>query len=838
MQTRHSASRIKLALLFLRRDWRAGELRVLVAALVVAVAAVTSVGFFTDRIQQALLMQANELLGADLILNSTRDIDPVIVNKVADQGIDTSQTLVFPSMVVVKGQTQMSMVKAVQGNFPLRGNIHIASETFGQDRLTNEVPKPGTVWLEPRLMTALHLKVGDEISLGEAVFQVTAVLITEPGRGGDLFNVAPRLLMNLDDIPRTQLLQPGSRVRHQLLMAGEAQTLNQLRQSITSELQVGESIQGIQDARPEMRSALERAERFLGLAAITSVMLAGVAIALAARRFAQRHLNHCAIMRCVGATQGLISQIYALQMIALGLIGCGFGCLLGYFVHGFFVELLGDLLVGVQLPLPSVKPAVIGVTSGMLTLLGFALPPLLQLKDVPALRVIRRDLGALKAPGVVAYLSGAGALSLLMYWQANDLKLGSYMVAGTLLGVVLLGVAAFALVRLLKLVQVYVNGSWRFGLANVARRPMSSVVQVIAFGLGIMALLLLTVIRSDLLNDWQSSLPPEAPNRFVINIQPSQIASLNVFFAQHNLPTPEIYPMIRGRLTAVNGQLVVPEDFVNEHAQRLVRREFNLSWAADLAPDNSVTDGQWWDASDVGSAQISLDRDMAKNLAVKLGDELTYDVAGQLFTAKITSFREIHWDSFRPNFFAIVIPGLLDQFPTTYMTSFHLLPSRFQMLNELVEAYPNITVIDVAAIMEHVRNIISRVTLAVEYVFLFTLLSGVMVLYAGIQATHDERLMENAVIRTLGGRRHQIIQALWAEFICLGVLAGLLASILASVLAYVIASQVLKMDYTFDPMIWFFGVFGGAIGVAIAGLWGSRKVMSQPPLQTLREVAL
>jgi len=826
----------KLAFRHLLREWRSGELYILFFALVIAVAAVSSVSFFADRIQNALSSQANELLGGDLLLSSDREFSPDYLDKAKQFNLQYVKQLTFPTMVVSNDGAQMVWLKAAEEDFPLRGKLGIAKELFAPEIEVSHVMEQGKVWVEPRLITAMNLAVGDKILLGDKSLIIDAVLVNEPGRGGDLFNVSPRVLMNYKDVKATNLLQEGSRVRHVLLLAGDMSDIETYRAFVTDKNEVGIRAQGIRDSRPEIRVALSRAEQFLGLAALTSVILAGVAVALAARRYSQRHLDYCAIMRCVGARQSTITQLYCWQILYLGLVASFVGCLVGFFTHEMLISLLGSF-VGVNLPGVSFAPFFFGMAIGLITLAGFALPPILSLREVPALRVLKRDLGDFSAPKFFNYVVGILALSVVMVWQANDIKLGVYMVIGALAAIAILALCAYSLLLLLRVSKRRFSNPWWYGLRNLLRRPSSSVVQIIAFGLGIMALLILTLIRGDLLDEWQASIPDDAPNRFVINIHPDQVKGMQTFFENRQLEIPTFYPMIRGRLVEVNGEAINAEMVNNREGKQMLSRELNLSWAEKMADDNKILHGKWWSVETSRIDLISIEQGVMKHLDVQLGDRLKFKVADQFFEAEVASVREVDWGSFGANFYVIAKPGLLDGFPTTYMSPFFLAPDKYKILNELIDEFNNITVIDVASIMTHVREIISRVTLAVEYVFLFTILSGAMVLFAGIQATHDERMRENGVIRTLGGRRKQIMQSLISEFVSLGLLSGMVAAILASVVAFVIAFYVLKMPVQWNWGIWVYGLFGGGIGIGIIGVWGSWSVVRQPPLQILKKIS-
>lgn len=822
------------SLRMLRRDWRAGELRVLFTALLIAVASVSAVGFSADRVDRALHRQANELLGADALVAADHPLASGLAQRAQAAGLKSAQTLSFTSMALAGDRNQLVEVKAVSEHYPLRGELRIAQELYAREYAVQTVPPPGTVWADARLLSQLALKVGDEITLGAAQLRVAAVLTHEPDRGGDLFSIGPRLLMNLRDVPATQLIQTGSRIRYRLLVAGEAQQVRNFRAAVTP-LGLGEKLEGVEDARPEVRAALERAQRFLGLAALVSVLLAAVACAMAARRYTARHLDNCAIMRCLGARQAAITRIYLYQMLVLGLLASLAGCAAGYAAQVVLTGLLGQW-VTVQLPPPSLLPVLTGVATGLLTLLGFVVPPVLALKGVPTLRVLRREIG-LPARGVSAYLSGAALFILLLLWQAGEVRLGLYLVASTAATLTLLAACAFALVRALALMRGRVGVAWRFGLANIVRRAAGSVAQILAIGLGLMALLLLTLVRSDLLASWQGSLPRDAPNRFVINIQAEQLTALRDFFAREKMPPPDVYPMVRGRLVAINDKSVSPAHYADPGAARMIEREFNLSWMAQLPEDNRISAGHWWRSGvAAGEHALSVEEGIAKTLGIVLNDRLTYNVAGQEFTGVVTSLRKVEWDSFRVNFFVIAAPGTLEQYPASYITSFYLPDARQPLLGALVKSFPNLTVIDVAAIMTQVRGIIERVTLAVEYIFIFTLAAGVMVLHAAIQSTQHERLRDGAMLRTLGASRRQLLSGVAAEFVVLGFLSGLVAAFAASATGYVLAGHLFHLPHHFNPWLWLMGPGLGAVGVGVAGLLGSVPVLKYPPLHTLREV--
>lgn len=819
----------------LHRDWRAGELRVLTLALIIAVASVTSVGFFTDRVRVALENQANTLLGGDLVIISDQSLSHHLRDHATSLSMQTTTSVEFPSMVIAGDHSQLSAINAVESPYPLRGGLRIAMQRFAPDRNVATIPEPGSVWVDVQLLDQLSIDVGEVLILGDREFTVAAILTNEPARAsGQIFSIAPRVLLNMKDLEATGLVTPASRVRHRMLFAGEELATAQFRKWAETQLQPGERIEGIEEARPEVRNALERARRFLGLAAMVSVLLAGVAVATSSQRFIRRHLDSCAVMRCIGATQSQILSLFMLQMLWIGLLAGVVGCLLGFGAQYALISIVGSL-ANFALPTPSMLPVVYGLLVGLITQFGFVLPPLLHLKNVPALRVLRRELGVLPARSLSTYLLGLIVLALLIIWQAGDLKLGLYVLGGVVVALSLFAGVAFMLLKLLASLRGHLFAEWRFGVTNLMRRPLSSIAQVIAFGLGIMVLLLFSVIRDDLLQEWEGSLPADAPNRFLINIQPDQLEPLRDFFSVQGITAPELFPMVRARLIEKNGEKVSQDSFDNPRAQRLMARQFNLSWAAEMQSDNRLVEGEWWDG-DHTKPQFSVEEGLAKVLDIKIGDELTFTIAEQPVNAVVTSLRAVEWDSFRANFFVIASPGVLESFPSNYMTGFYLPPNEYRVLDEMVKQFPNITVIDIAAVMAQVRNIIERVTLAVEYVFLFTLLSGLLVMYAAIYATLDERIRESVILRTLGAGRRRLLNGVIAEFVTLGALAGMVAAFAASLLGYLLAERLFQLDYHFNGWVWLVGITGGAIGVGLAGVLATRKVVDYPPLQALRAV--
>jgi putative ABC transport system permease protein len=823
---------IRLAWRLLARDARAGEITLIATAIVVAVAAVTTVGFFTDRVQRVLELEANRLLGADLVISDSRAIDPELRREAARRGLAAAEVIRFPSMVVLRERTVLADVRVVSPGYPLRGELRIADRLFAPDRLAGAIPKPGTVWVDERLHTSLDLAAEDRIGVGASRLAVGAVITHEPGVELGFLSGAPRVILNAEDLAATRLVQPGSRVRYRLLLAGESASVDAYRAWARERLAPGTRIEGVRDARPEVRSALERAEKYLNLAALSSVFLAAVAIALSARRYLQRHLDGCALMRCLGASQALIVRLHVAHFTLLGAAAASAGIAIGALTQAVLVAWLGRV-VAVTLPAASVLPAVHGAAVGWLLLLGFALPPLVSLARVPTLRVLRRELGAPQGDAIIAYGLGAAVIAALILWRAQELRLGLTVLGWFVAAMVGACALTWALLRAVGTLKSR-GVSWRFGVANLRRRTLSTILQVVALALGIMALLTLTLVRADLLRTWHESLPRDAPNRFIINIQPDQVTAIGRFFAERGMAPPRLFPMVRGRLVRIGERPVAADDYAEERARRLVTREFNLSWAARPQADNRVVAGRWWDDAAGGADQFSVERGLAEALGISLGDALTFDIAGTPVTATVTSLRTVDWDSFNVNFFVLAPPGLLEVYPAQYVTSFHLAGGRVEVLNALVKAFPNIVLIDVAQVLSHVQRMMDQAARAVQFVFLFTLAAGLVVLYAAVASTQDERLYQATILRTLGASRPQIRRAHLAEFGLTGAAAGFVAAAGASGLAYFIAHRFLHLTYTPDPAVWLIGVAGGALGVTAAGYLGTRRVLEVAPLKVLR----
>jgi putative ABC transport system permease protein len=671
-------------------------------------------------------------------------------------------------------------------------------------------------------------------SVGAHEVTVTQVLDYRPDQGAGFSDLSATLMINLGDVPATELIQPGSRVSRAVLFAGEAGDVARLREYLRSNKKTGERLQAIEDASPQIRASSDRAGRFLSLASLVSVLLAAVAVAMAARRYASRHLDSVALMKCMGASQGFVLRQTLVQLVCVAVLVTLAGTALGYLAQAGLAWLLRDL-IRADLPAPGVSTAWLGLVTAVTILIGFALPPMLQLKRVPPARVLRRNLEPPPLRYAAVYLFAIGAVLALLYWLVRDAQLVTVVAAGIGGTFLALAVAGWLLVKALAPLRRGVGVAWRYGLANIARRGRDSVVQIVAFGLGLMVLLLLALVRNDLLEDWRGSLPAEAPNYFMINIRPDEGEAIGAFFRERGLPPTELVPLVRARLTAINDVPVDRIQFDSERGRGFVEREANLTWSRTLRDDNRLVSGRWWTDGDGGEARVSVEQEYAERLGLKLGDTVTYDVAGEPVSATVTSLREVRWDSFQPNFFMVFSPGVLDDVTGTLITSVHVRPGQRPALVDLVRQFPEVTIIDIDALLSQVRDVMDKAALAVQYVFLFTLAAGLMVLLAAVQATRDERRYESAMLRTLGASRSVVFQGIAAEFTALGLLSGLLAACGATVVGYFLAREVFNLKYAPDPWVWVVGVIGGALLVGIAGVLAARSVVTQPPVETLRQ---
>lgn len=824
---------LMFALRSFSREMRSGEVIVLLSAVALAVAALTAVGFLTDRIGRAVARQANEVLAADLRLRSPDPLPGEWREAAADFGLQTAETQSFPSVVFAGDLSALATIIGIGEGYPLRGAVRIADDLFGEEQAAEGIPEPGSVWADRSLLAKLNVGVGDRIAVGEADLEVAAVLTYRPDQSIGFASLAPSLLLNLRDMPATALINQGSRVQYALLVAGEQADVDEFFLAVEDELPDSVRTLNQEDSSERSTNAATRAQRFLSLTAVISLLLSAVAIAMSARRYAHRRMDTVALMKSLGASQRFVLLSASIQLIILGILGVLLGSVTGYLVEFAVTGMLADLFAS-ALPDPGLAPVMLGAGSALILLVGFALPSLLQLRNTPPLRVLRHD--AMPPPPSRLLVAGTSLLAVaaLLYQAIGDAQMLVIVLGGMLVVSGLLYVAGRALVALLGRSRGGVGIAWRYGLANVARRGRDSAVQVVAFGLGLTVLLLLTFVRTDLLEGWRQTLDEDAPNHFLINIQPHERDSIAEIIRSDGIDVPEFVPLIRGRMTTINGEDVKTRKYPVEDGEWMANREANLTWLVKLGSSNEIVAGDWWPADYQGEPLVSVEEDAAMELGVGLGDRLAFLIAGQEIELKITSIRKVNWDSFQPNFFMVISPGALENFPSTYVASMRIDKSRTDLLIRLVRAHPTVSVIDLDAILRQVKGIIDKASLAVQAVFVFTLAAGIAVLFAAVQSTIDERRFESAILRALGVRRRTVLSGVLTEFAALGFASGLLASAGASVLAAVIAERLFELEYAFNPMLWVAGLAGGVLLVCLSGFVAARGAINAPPTDVLR----
>ena len=830
-----------LVLRFAKRDWQAGELRLLLAALLLAVGAVSAISLFVDRLQRALVAESTSFLAADRVIDSSQPIPDRFRELAAAEALATADVVTFPSMVASGEQRgQLASVKAVSAGYPLRGVLRRTAEPFTPGEVTRDLPAPGEAWLDSRLFPMLGVAVGDSVTVGHKDLTVGAVIASEPDRGGSFFEFAPRLLMRAEDVPATGVVQPGSRIGYRLLLAGANDSLAALYAGIGDELRPNYRWRSIRDANETIDRALGRAESFLLLGGLLAVLLAGIAVALGANRYARRHFDHVAVLKTLGATPKEVQWGYIGVLFTIGAAGALLGLALGTLVHWGIIKALGSYLP-VSLPLPGPRPVLVGLVTGFICLLAFALPPLLALKKISPMRVIRRDVGGGIAPAVSYGFAIVGSLALLV-WYSGDIFLTIWALLGAVVAGGTFAAMALLLLRGGRVVGMQAGSTWRLALAGLQRRYRENVAQIMIFGLAIMLLLVMLLVRTGLIEEWRGQIPENTPNHFVMNVAADEAPAVGALLRHRTADADgeanELFPMIRGRITAVND--IPAREWRRQNPRRGpdggpgIRGERNLTFAESLPANNVVVAGEWW-TEPPQAPSISLEAEYAEDLSLGLGDQVAFDIGGLPLTATVTNLRRVEWDSLQPNFFIIFSPGALDGYPATYMTSFFLPPAEKAFLNELLSAHPTITVIEVDAIIAQVRSIIDRVTQAVELVLYLVLAAGALVLLASIQSSRDQRLREHALLRALGGTRRLITGALASEFAVLGLFAGIVAVVGAEITVWALNTQVFELEASAHPLLWAVGPLFGMGLIALIGYLGTRKLVHSPPATVLRE---
>lgn len=816
-----------LPLKLLSRDWRGGELALIATALILAVSSVTAIAHFSDRLTRAMHIQSQSFLAAERVLKSSREVRAEWLHKADEFGLQQARTVTFASMLAAGDEFQFASVKAVSDGYPLVGHLEMRQTVDGESRVVQQGPQPGHVWLEARLLPLMQLDIGDQLQLGDRSFTVSGIIDHEPDRGANLFSMGARLMMHSDDLAATNILQPGSRVDYRYLFAGDDKALENYVKWLRPQLTLHEHITDLEEGQPRVARTLDRAESFLFLAASLAVLLASVAVGLAARRYGLRHANYVAVMKSLGAGKNKILGIYIGQMTALAFIATAVGLAIGSLIQAQAVNLLAGFFP-VTPPPSGLRPLLVGLATGLACVIGFALPPLFRLAQTDPMQTLRQDWSNPDKREWFGLIPGPLSMLLLIWWLSGSMAITLALLTG--LGLLVAGAAAIN--RLLVRGRLAaLGGSWRIALGSLQRRAGFNTLLIAAFGTGLLAMLAMFYARTALIDEWKMQLPENAPNHFLVNIAPYELDGVKQKIAGKNLEGTEFYPMVRGRLIAVNGTPVTERD----EKDGAIRRELNLSWTDTLPADNKIVAGDWWNEN--LKEGVSVEVEVAARLGLSLGDVLRFSIGGLETEATVTSLRTLDWNSMRPNFFMLFAPGSLDSFPATYIQSFYLPPADKLFVNELVREFPSVSIIELDKILENIRDTIGQVAIAVESVLALMLVAGVLVLIAGVRASIAERLQEAAVIRTLGGRRQLLVRSLMIEFGLLGIAAGLLAAFGTEATLAVLTQRVFDMPFHFHPGLWLLGPLVGALLVGTAGTLACRSAVSQPPLKVLRELA-
>jgi len=826
-------SRFNLALRLLWRESRSGELTILILALIIAVTSSTAIALFSDRLQRTMTNQTAEFLAADLVIASPDPVPAEWLTKAMQLNLTQARTAEFSSVLIEHDELLLAGVKAVSAAYPLRGFLKTTTTDYSTETITQNGPEKGTAWLEKRILSALKLKLGDQLTVGEKQLTISNIITYEPDKKGDFYSFSPRVMINEGDLEATGIVQPGSHVHYNFQFTGETKALTEFKQWIKPQLNPSQRIMDIHEDRPELGSALDRAERYLGLSSTLVILISGVAIAMATRRYTERHFNATALLRCLGCKQNEILWLYSSQFIVLGVLASAIGCLLGWFAQEALFHLLRGLLPQ-HVASPGLLAVFFGFIIGMAVLLGFALPPLLRLKQVSPLRVLRRELEPLPSSAWLIYGLSIGIIGLLIWKYTDDIKMTATILGVGLMTLLALGLLIYGLLNLTCKLLPSMSLIWRFGLQGLLRNSRVSVSQILAFSITLVAMVLSFTVRTDLIDNWQKQLPDNAPNHFALNIFPDQQAAFQQELQQQHIDGSRFYPVVKGRLVEINHtpvQQIVSKDTQGENA---THRELSLTWTKDLPEENKIVAGNWWNNQQTGL--VSVEQKLADSLKIKPGDLLTFTVGSQQINATVASIRELRWDTMKPNFYMIFSPGTLDAYPSTFITSFYLPETQKNVLNTLVKKYPGTTILEVDLILKQFKTILTQLTEAINYLLYFALMAGFTVLFAAVYATLDNRIYEGALMRTLGANRSLLRKTHIIEFFALGLISGLLAVLISEAIIYVLYTQVMHMDYRPSLYLWPVIPVAGALFVGIAGCWGVRHVLNKSPLRVLREL--
>lgn len=813
------------------RDLRAGEFTLLLMALILAVAATTTLRFFSSSLQQALSQQASSLLGADVVLSSSRPLRGQWPQLATQLQLQQTQVVEFSTVAQYNEGFQLSAIKAVAAPYPLRGTLQIDQKTFSNQI---SVPQQGSVWVEPRLLALLNAPLGSVITLGEAQFTIAATIAIDADMGGGFSAFSPKILMNLADVPATNAVQQGSRVNYRLLVAGDSANIKQFSSQAKEQLQDDERLRDMNNASRQLSKPLVNANNYLSLASIAAVLLAGIAVALAAQRFALRHFDSLALMRCFGTSKRQLWLLYGQQLALIWLVAMLLGSLIGGVGAWLLFQVLASLLPVKDLGFDLIAPLITGISTATLTLVGFALPAFLRLIQVSPVRVLRRELNPVSWSMLSVSILAFAALFVLLSIETGNLTLTALVLGGGLMLAIVLGGLCWWLLKLIRQRVQHTPAYLQQAIISLSREPRATISQILALALGLTAVLLVTVIRGDLFSQWQRDLPANTPNQFAVTIPVEEKAALAQALSQRQWPATDFYPVVRGRLVAINGEDTKKQRANDEQeakSDNALNRELNLTWTAQLPPKNPIVKGQWFTGQ---QAEVSVEQELAARLNLKLGDTVSLQMAEGRVDAKITSLRAVDWDSFQPNFYFIFPPHVLQNYPASYLTSFYVPEGDKNQLASVIRQFPTVIFIDLAATLNEVKKLLAQVSQGILVILAFVVLAGFLVLIASLAASLDTRLQEGTLLRALGAKRQQLQARLGSELAVLGLWAGLLAVILTEIITAILSVYILESSAQLHAWLWLTPLLS-ALLVSMVGLFNLRRVWQVSPMLVLKE---
>lgn len=835
---------LNLAWRLFRHEAKRGELTIILLAIILSVSAVLSLSLFSERLQDALKSRSAAFIAADAQLRSGKPLDETWLLKARDYGLNTAKRVSTRSMVFFGDEMALSDLRAINDNYPLKGSINVASAPFGVKTATSSLPGEGEAWIQSRLFQTLGVELGDEIEIGDGVFTVSKVLVDIPDAGFSVFNTEPIVLIRLSDLATTSITGPGSRANYVGYFTGDFSDIDSFYDWLKPKLESDiHRWQTVEDDESAIGKSVGRAERYFLLASLLAIVLAAVSIAVAAQRYSQRHFDPVAIMKTLGATKKTIRAIYLLQVIFITLLGIVIGLIVGFVGQQLVVWGLADS-IDVSLSVWHWRPVIISILTGATCALLFSLYPLMQLFSIPPLRVLRRDLASNLRSRTIQFLAAGGAVFLLMMMYSQDVKISAILFSSGVVLVAGLLVATFCLIAVGRKLGAGKIGAWQLAWARIKRRAMDNSVQLISFSITIMLLLVVLVMRNDMIAQWRSQLPEGTPNYFLINITEDKKDKLDSHFSANGVEIEEFYPVVRGRLVAVNNERVntevTKEDQPNDERRRGLGREANLTWSNVLQNGNEVVSGTWHGDSAVdtqsASFPVSVEAGVAERLNINLGDRVTFNVGSEVVVTQVTSLREVDWQTMQPNFFFVIHPEAMKEFSATYITSFYLPTEDKDKLTNLLQPFASITMFDVDARINQLREIVEQVSVAVEFILVLVLIAGSLVLIAQVQASMDERRQELAILRTLGAKGSLIRQSVIFEFIIIGIVAGFMAALANELSLFMLQTSVFQMSASLHFEYWLIAPIAGAIIVGSLGALGCWRLLTLNTATLLRKM--